>query len=235
MTNGESRPTSARLPRVSTPTPTAMDTHFRQRLTVVALALAAAAPARAQLGIELGLITGPYSPLGYYREPFFGVGTPETPSQNGGFAVGAAGRVWLTDRLGLQLQASTSSASLAVGATPAGGAAQSPLSIHVTSVTAEAVLDLAPEAWHVPLRLGLGGGVIHHAGIPWDRFGAPTNAVAAVSLGSSIQIDRRLAVDVGVSSLWYGFHVNADFDHRFYVRGFQADVTPHVGLMFAVR
>src|SRR6478672_7273699 len=81
----------------------------------IALSLLAtiAAAAHAQRGIELGPFAGYYRPLGSFDpNSIFSTALPNTPQDLAGLIVGIDGRVWVTERLGVELQGALRSGSV---------------------------------------------------------------------------------------------------------------------------
>jgi hypothetical protein len=186
----------------------------------------------AQRSVEIGPLVAFYSPAGNFDHPggFFRVGTPDKPSDNRGVAWGGEARLWLNHRLGLQLQGATSSVDHPSVITP--GGASPVTSSRMTSATAQAMLGLLPASARTRLWVSAGGGMIRHSGTAYDRYGSPTNAVAALGLGSAIALSHGVGANVGVTSLLYHWELT-DLG-TMYQHGFENDVLLHAGLTLSL-
>lgn len=201
------------------------------RIFILALVIPAAA--EAQQSVEVGPLFGFYAPVGTYHHEadYFRVGTPEHPDENRGTAWGVEARFWKNRKLGLQVQAVTSSADHPTLNSPAGPIEGS--STQVTSVTAQAVYVLSPASSASRFWLSAGGGVIRHSGAGYVPYGSPTNPAGALGLGAAIALPHGLSANLGIASLLY--HWELSDSRGLYQRGFETDVLMHAGLTLNLR
>ena len=147
----------------------------------------------------------------------------------GGVAWGAEGRVWLSPRLGIQLEGTVAASRFGGGAFTPGGFVTTPKDAQVVTVTGQVVYR--PVRAGYPLWLSAGVGVVRYGGEAYavTGVGTPTTPAAALGLGSDVHIGRRLTATVGVVTLLYSLHVTDDLGQS-YQQGFQTDILAHVGL-----
>lgn len=204
----------------------------KELVGILACALAIPAAASGQRVFEIGPLVAFYTPLSTYDHTanFFRVGTPERPSDNRGVAWGGDARYWANPRLGVQLQAATSTVEHPPVFTPA--ATVIVTSTHMSSVTAQAVYALSPASTRNRFWVSAGGGLIRHAGTSYEPYGSPTHAAGALGFGSTIALSHGLGASLGVTSLLYRWDLS---DSRgLYQRGFQTDMLAHAGLTLSL-
>jgi hypothetical protein len=147
-----------------------------------------------------------------------------------GLAWGAQGRLWVTRRVGLQLQIASASSSVGGGTTPVG--VLTPTPVRVMTGTAQVLFDLHP-AGATRLWVSSGVGLVRHGGLAYARYGSPTQATGVLGLGSSIPLHRHLKVSLGLTTLLYSFTLR-DSAATAVERGFQVDALAHLGLVWAL-
>jgi hypothetical protein len=204
----------------------------KELVGILACTLAIPATASGQRGFEIGPLIALYAPLAAYDHTadFFRVGTPERPSDNRGSAWGGEARYWVNQRVGVQLQAATSSVDHPPVFTPASTVIAT--TTRMSAMTAQVLYGLSPVS-SIHFWMSGGGGFIRHAGTAYEPYGSPTQAVGALGLGSTIALPLGLGASVGVTSLLYRWDLS---DSRgVYQRGLQTDMLAHAGLTLSLR
>lgn len=187
-----------------------------------------------QARVEFGPVIAAYAPLGEFRQTtdrLWYVGTlPASPSALGALAWGAQGRLWVSPRFGLQLQAVLASSRWHTEVNTPGGSYFAQNSAQVMTATAEVLYRPAPNG--LPIWLSAGSGIVRHWGQAYADAGvAPMLALGgAVGLGLDLRILRRLTATLGVSTLLYPLDARdkvGSLEH-----GFQTDLLAHVALVW---
>jgi hypothetical protein len=204
--------------------------------TAFASLLVFAAPLRAQSSIELAPFVGYYRPMGSFAPAsVYSTALPSKPSDLSGVAWGVEARSWISQRLGVQLQAAVASSTMPEVNTP--GGAMGPYAAQVLIVTAQALYDLSPSpegfrrVW-----LSAGPALIRYGGDAYSLAGggAPVSVGAALGAGLNIPLGSRLSATAGVQVLLYqldmGFPSSLSGNPGRFESGFQDDLLLHLGL-----
>jgi hypothetical protein len=204
--------------------------------TAFASLLVFAAPLRAQSSIELAPFVGYYRPMGSFAPAsVYSTSLPSKPSDLSGVAWGVEARSWISERLGVQLQAAVASSTMPEVNTP--GGAMGPYAAQVLIVTAQALYDLSPSpegfrrVW-----LSAGPALIRYGGDAYSLAGggAPVSVGAALGAGLNIPLGSRLSATAGVQVLLYqldmGFPSSLSGNPGRFESGFQDDLLLHLGL-----
>ena len=205
--------------------------------TAFASLLVFAAPLRAQSSIELAPFVGYYRPMGSFAPAsVYSTSLPSKPSDLSGVAWGVEARSWISERLGVQLQAAVANSTMPEVATP-GFSRGGPSSAQVLIVTAQALYDLSPSpegfrrVW-----LSAGPALIRYGGDAYSQSGAGAqlSVGAALGAGLNIPIGARLSATAGVQVLLYqldiGFPTSLSGNPGSFESGFQDDLLLHLGL-----
>lgn len=201
-------------------------------LSAIASATAIRTAAIAQTSVEVGPLVALYAPVGTYN-PNAGYSTalPSKPSDLGGVAWGALGRLWLTPKLGVQLRGAATSSRFGGGMCCPGGIVTSPTRATVVTVAAEALHRPAPAKF--PLWFSAGLGIVRHGGPAYAPYGAPSPLAGVLGLGFDVHIGAHLTAALGVTELFYSLNFKGNgstFEH-----GPQTDVLAHVALAWRSR
>jgi hypothetical protein len=208
--------------------------------TAFASLLVFAAPLRAQSSIELAPFFGYYRPMGSFAPAsVYSTSLPNKPSDLSGVAWGVEARSWISERLGVQLQAAVANSTMPEVTTP--GGAMGPYSAQVLIVTAQAQYDLSPSPERYRIWVSAGPGLIRHGGDAYAiaGVGSPITVGAALGMGLNIPIASRLSATVGAETLLY--HLDIKFPPELrgnpgsLESGFQSDLLLHVGLAWRWR
>lgn len=209
----------------------------RRSALVVALSLVGAArPVLAQVGVEVAATLGYYSPLSSFRPAAsYSSDLPHSPGDLAGVAYGAQLRLWLSSRIGLELEGTTSASIVGGGPTPEGEARTT--SARISSGSMLLLYQLTRRSERAHLWLGAGGGAIQHGGRTYEPYGRPVNFAAVVGLGSAIRISGGLSANVGVTSMIYDLDIRGTprTDGGVRERGRQVDMLMQTGLSYRLR
>lgn len=190
-------------------------------------ALTLARPALSQDRFELGPLLGFYAPAGSFQPaPYYSTALPQAPGDMSALALGAQARLWLAGRVGIQLQGAIASSQVGGGATP--GGMSPPYSVHVLTITAQALYNFYP-AGRTRLWASGGAGLIRHGGAAYAPYGSPSQVAGVLGVGSALPLTARLNADLGLTTLFYSFNLK-DSTATSIQQGFQVDPLVHVGL-----
>ena len=199
-------------------------------LACSALFLAAAiapGPATAQVRFELGPVMAYYRPLGSFQPaPAYSVSLPRTPGDMAGPAFGGEARLWLGRHVGFELEAVQAGSTVPGVVTPASGGGQ-PTPVRVQAIGLQVAYTVHPTP-ATRVWVGVGPGLVRHAGRAYAAYGSPTQAAGTVTVGTNFPLVGRLGADLGVTTFFYSFDVSGRFSVS--QRGFQTDPMLHVGL-----
>jgi len=215
-----------------------MQTRAWWLLLAVVLAIAVPTPAVGQASVEIGPLVAVYAPVGTFATPdLYSTALPTRPSDLGGVAWGAEGRLWFTPRLGVQIQGAVASSRFGGGLFTPAGFVTTPKNAQVVTVTAQMLYRPAPRSF--PLVLSAGAGVVQRGGNAYAGLQALTPVAAALGVGLDLHVGRWLTATVGVTALLYSLNVQ-DPTARSNLgstieRGFQTDLLPHVTLAWRSR
>ncbi len=210
-----------------------MQTRAWWLVLAVVPALAGPTPAAGQASVEVGPLVAVYAPLGSFATPdLYSTALPNQPSDLGGVAWGAEGRLWFTPRLGLQLQGAVASSRFGGGLFTPGGFVTTPKDARVVAATAQVLYRPGPRSF--PLVLSAGAGVVQRSGSAYAGLQQLSSVAAALGVGFDLHVGRRLTATLGVTELLYSLNVQ-DPTVRSNLgstieRGFQVDLLPHVTL-----
>jgi len=208
---------------------------------LLALAIVAATPpmALAQTGLEIGPLVGLSAPVGTFNpSAAFSPTLPAKPSDLGGVTWGGIGRLWLTRRIGVQLDGGVTSSSVGslekvviVSAGPPTQAAlvPAPAPARVATYAAQLLVRPAPRA--VPLWISAGVGIIHHGGDAYAGLHGLTSAAGAAGVGLDVSVKRWLMATIGVTTFLYSLDVQDSLGQHL-ERGLQVDVVPRIAVLW---
>jgi hypothetical protein len=205
-------------------------------LTAV-VALTAPLPAHAQVEVDGGVIGGLYRPAGSFDvATIYWVPNAVTPQNWRGTARGVQLLVWPVRRLGAQVQAASASSETVAFNTPGAGIIE-PRGMRVTTVSAQALVDLSPTR-RLRLWIGGGGALVHHGGDIYEQFGPLTHTAMSFSGGIAVPLLWKLRATAGVSRTSYAFRIdmpeklrgNGDVQQS----GPQRDMLYQLGLVWAI-
>jgi hypothetical protein len=197
---------------------------------VLAFATPVARSVVAQERFEIGPFAALYLPTGSFQPaPYYSTALPTDPSDMSGLALGGQAKLWLSPRVGFQLQAAIVSSTVGGGPTPIG--VLSPTQAQVLTLTAQGLYDLRPTP-STRLWLSAGAGLIRHCGAAYSPYGSPTQLAGVLGLGSSLPIYHGLRANLGVTTLWYVFTAR-DSTSTTVEHGFQLDALLQAGLSWA--
>jgi hypothetical protein len=197
---------------------------------IVGVAIAAPTPAAAQVRFELGPFVAAYAPLGSFRAgDYVSTALPIKPSDLSGLAWGGQGRLWVTPRVGIQVQAAVANSRFGGGVPTPGGFITTPKDATVVTLTAQVAYRPLRSSPAVVLSAGVG--MVRHGGeaYDWPAFQGLNPLAVAVGLASDFHITHWLTATLGVTTLLYDLDVHDSFNQHF-ERGLQADLLPHVTL-----
>ena len=201
-------------------------------LSAVASATAIPTAAIAQTSVEVGPLVALYAPVGTFNSNAgHSTALPSKPSDLGGVAWGALGRLWLTPKLGVQLRGAAASSRFEGGMCCPGGFVTSPTRATVVTVTAEALHRPAPTI--LPLWFSAGLGIVRHGGPAYAPYGAPSPLAGVLGFGFDVHIGSHLTAALGVTELFYSLDFKGNgitFEY-----GPQTDVLAHVALAWRSR
>jgi hypothetical protein len=183
--------------------------------------------AAAQARYQVGPVVGYYRPIGsYWPTAVYAVGLPQRPSDNSGPVFGVLGRVWLSDRGAVELQAAQAWSTVSQVFTPAGPIG--PRSVHVLTVAMQGLFEaVSVERFH--FWLSAGGGLVRHGGESYAPFGSPTRPAATLGFGCRLRLHGGLGAELGLTDFLYFLDVRTDAGTSVQ-RGFQHDPMVRVGL-----
>ena len=218
-----------------------MPTIGRSRMSAVFVAVFAfAAPLCAQSSFELAPLYGYYRPFGSFAQPSASIGSlPNKPSDLSGIAWGAEAHLWISQRLGVQVQAAVANSSIGIRVGPEGS--EGPTPAQVLIVTAQAQYDLSPSPEKYRMWVSAGPGLVRRGGDAYAiaGVGSPISVGAAFGIGLDIPIVSRLRATVGAQTLLYQLDVPMPPILRGnpggLESGFQIDGLAHVGLAWGWR
>ncbi len=197
-------------------------------ICVLILTVILAAPVPAQVRLEVGPILGLYAPASNFQPaPYYSTALPNSPGDLTGLALGGQGRLWLTSRLGIQLDAASTSSNVGGGNTPAGSFP--PTGARVLTASAQLLFSLLAPSHNSHVWCSAGPGLVRHGGAAYSRYGSPIQLATAVGLGSAVPIAGRLSIDIGVTAFLYNLDVS-DSVGTSLEHGFQVDPLVHAGI-----
>ena len=198
-------------------------------LLVLVLGIAVPTTALGQ-AVEIGPLVGVYAPVGTFRSPdAFSFTLPTTPSDLGAVAWGGQGRLWVTPRFGVQLQAAVAASRRAApfNAPSSGSGGVDTIHAQIVILTAQVLYRPAPRA--LPLVLSAGIGIVRHGGDAYAGFSTPSPVAGVVGFGFDVHVGHALTATLGLTTLFYSIDLQ-DSGGRSLERGFQADLLPHLSL-----
>jgi hypothetical protein len=193
------------------------------------IAVAIATPASAQARFEFGPLVAAYSPMSSFEPAaYYSTALPNSPGNLGGTAWGGQARLWLSRRLGVQVQAAEARSSVGGGPTPGGNFA--PTGAQVVMASAQGLYR--PALGRIPLWLSAGAGVVHHGGVAYSRYGSPTQMTGALGVGSAIPLWGGFRANLGLTTLLYHFDLK-DSTGVSLERGFMTDALLSLGVTWS--
>lgn len=212
-------------------------------LVVVAAVLGVTRDAAAQMKIEVSATLGYYSPMGSFKpaeqSPTF---LPSDPGALSGAAFGGELRVWMTSRIGAQVEATTTSTSFRyagpmLDGAPVGGTlpideSVGPSQVRISSATAQLLYQVIGNPASARFWLSAGGAAVRHGGSAYARFGNPVNYGGALGLGSTFHIKGPLSAELGLTTLIYRMNVTDPNEPGLSERGTQVDALIHTGVSY---
>lgn len=203
-------------------------------LLAIASAMAIPSAVIGQMIVEVGPLVALYTPVGTLNQNAVLYALPSKASDLRGVAWGAQGRVWLTPKLGVQVQGAAASSRFGGGVvinTPGGQYVTRPIRAQVLTVSAEALYRPVPTI--VPLWVGAGAGVVRHGGDAYALFGRPSSLAGVLGLGFDTHMGRHVTAAFGITTLFYSLNFKGmgnTFD-----LGFRTDLLAHVALAWRSR
>jgi hypothetical protein len=198
-------------------------------LAALALVVMFGTAAPAQIRFDVGPLVAFYAPLSAFQPaPYYSISLPNSPGELGGVAWGGQGRVWFTQRFGVQLQVASARSTVAGGNTPEHFVASTPASVLTASL--QALYNPASTPRKARLWLNAGVGLVRHGGTAYAPYGAPVQFATAFGFGSAIPLSSSgLQANLGVTTLLYSIDVS-DNTGTSLEHGFQVDPLIHAGL-----
>jgi len=204
---------------------------FRSRFAVpLFLTLATAGTSRAQVQVELGPVLGYYRPVGSFQSTSAtAVTLPARPRDKAGAALGAAGRVWLGHRFGLEVQVASARSSVPASVPPGGSVGPTPVRVLIGSAQGTWILASGPGTrfW-----VGAGAGIVRHGGAAYASYESTTDVAGTFGLGTSLRIHGPVRLVAGVTTFLYSFDVQSNGGPTLQ-HGFQVDLLAHLSLAWS--
>jgi hypothetical protein len=206
---------------------------FRPRFAVpLFLTLVTAGASQAQVQVELGPVLGYYRPVGSFQSTSAtAVSLPARPRDKAGAALGAAGRVWLGHRFGLEMQVASARSSVPASVPPGGPVGPTPVRVLILSAQGTWALTTGPEThfW-----VGAGAGIVRHGGAAYAPYESPTDVAGTFGLGTSVRVHGPVRLVVGVTTFLYSLSVESSAGPTLQ-HGFQVDPLAHLSLVWRWR
>lgn len=203
------------------------------------LAVALAVPVRgtAQVRAEFGPVLGYYRPYGSFEAAsVYFTSLPFAPSDLKGLARGAEGRVWLGQRVGIELRGFVASSTLPSVSTPSGPSRPTPANVY--ALTAQTLLTIVGTASRHLIWVSAGAGVSRHGGEAYARHTGVTDIGPAAGFGTRFRLTRQIHATAGVTAFTYMFDMPMPADERLnpgsLQRGRQVDVLFHTGVSWTI-
>jgi hypothetical protein len=186
-----------------------------------------AASVAAQTSLSVGPYVGYYRPFGHFEPAsVYSTNLPPDPQALAGAVFGGEADAWLGKHFGASLDAAVTRSSVGITLTPEGP--RGPTSAHVETVVAQALVALprmlGPHSW-----ISGGFGMVRHTGDAYAGLSSLSQGAGVVGAGSRLDLNDRVSLTAGVTTLWYMLNVPMPPELRAnpgsLERGRQLDVT----------
>jgi hypothetical protein len=202
-------------------------------MLLVVIGFGVVTAAAAQVRFEAGPAVGWYSPLGSFAAPaYYSSSLPLSPGDLAGPTVGAQARLWLGNRLGIQMEATAAYSQVGGGNTPAGPLPATSARVYIG--TTQLLYDLMGSNRRSRLWLSGGVGVVNHGGEAYLTYQRRTHLAGALGLGASVPIGPKFRFALGLTTLAYGMDVRDALGNQV-EHGTQFDAQLQTGLSWGWR
>ena len=181
-------------------------------LTILSAVLIQIAPLQAQ--VEIGAFGGVLAPTSTFDIPTTGLSIGFGPTEaklTTAFTYGLLGRLWVAPRLGLQATVGISDGSLLVQP-PFSSAPDTSYSISTTAVTLSFLYRLSTPTIPNAVWLSLGPAWIDQSSPRYEDIEGTSAIGLAFGAGSSLPLNDRLRVSLGLDLFVYPFDLSSSTD-----------------------